>query len=939
VSLPGGLRAALASVGDEVAPDRASFLLEVIRRTYDTPLGPRQDRRQAALTALLAQLDAGAGKPDTRDTIPLPLTPQIWIDAVFTGQADAATLVSSILRSRDASLLYYGLLSLDDETRWWLAGQPALIAELASRSSAAFVAAAPALRVSGFRLLLPGGAMAQPVWEALAGRRTEPAADFIRALMTVDQGRLAYFYGALAQLTPAQIRVALHLDAPDEPMRVESGRRLFAVFQQVSRTAGSRAFTRPALDPALLAADLATNEAGEPLVPGTRGLWTAVFKEGDEAIGKSLAVRFDVAADRDAPADFPWLCERIFDREPEVRERQYMMVLFASRRLGQLTRETAGDAVDAIRASRAYPAMTTAIERAGVTDLSVYAGAARRAAALSRIGDDDSAFRALAQFQGALALITRAGARGALTPADASALVSSLAAIETGEDHEYEGRLVTWFRALLHPDAALTGVPSASPAFVPGSAEEVLGLAAGDVERAVLRFLSGPSAADLRMVEWEGTTYRVDLVRAEMIRLTTALGEFAKPWLSSADAAARLADAIGQEGVTREALRQQAELLAHTLQLGCDGERGLRHLSARCRELTATLRSVAGSGNVGAPARLARSLRAVADDLMAQGLLEWAYAAALGRREGVAISAEEAAGRHDFGLGSAARRTAGWLPPRAGTDRGERWAVRGSILGLDVSLADFSVVRLSARPPVRKPTLGEADRRTFIDAVALVQPAFLTEGDRQIILEAMRNGRARVAAASNASDATEIARASGLGASRRTLLAWVMSHEPERLGLFLSPRELLWLGLGDARVGALDAWGVPGSSRLGCLCPQVVGRRPWESFAGRESRGIGASAFPDLNLRLAELLAELHMPAALLAPVLSGATIDFVDSVISRDPDDGRGLLEFVRALRTERVEEYLALLTTDGPLVAVDELAAQTVTRDPSEAVRGAGR
>jgi hypothetical protein len=84
-----------------------------------------------------------------------------------------------------------------------------------------------------------------------------------------------------------------------------------------------------------------------------------------------------------------------------------------------------------------------------------------------------------------------------------------------------------------------------------------------------------------------------------------------------------------------------------------------------------------------------------------------------------------------------------------------------------------------------------------------------------------------------------------------------------------------------------------------------------------------ASAFPDLNLRLAELLEELHMPAVLLAPILTSATLDFVNSVVSRDPDDRRGLVEFVQALRTERVEQYLALLTTDGPLVPIGEAGA----------------
>ena len=81
-----------------------------------------------------------------------------------------------------------------------------------------------------------------------------------------------------------------------------------------------------------------------------------------------------------------------------------------------------------------------------------------------------------------------------------------------------------------------------------------------------------------------------------------------------------------------------------------------------------------------------------------------------------------------------------------------------------------------------------------------------------------------------------------------------------------------------------------------------------------------ASAFPDLNFRIAEILSELQMLAVLLAPILTSATLDFVNSVTSRDQDDRRGLVEFVQALRSDRVEQYLALLTTDGPLVPVGE-------------------
>ena len=58
------------------------------------------------------------------------------------------------------------------------------------------------------------------------------------------------------------------------------------------------------------------------------------------------------------------------------------------------------------------------------------------------------------------------------------------------------------------------------------------------------------------------------------------------------------------------------------------------------------------------------------------------------------------------------------------------------------------------------------------------------------------------------------------------------------------------------------------------------------------------------------------MPAALLPGVLAPATLDFVNTAECRDPDDRRGLADFVRRLRPDRVEQYLALLTSDGPLV-----------------------
>jgi len=258
--------------------------------------------------------------------------------------------------------------------------------------------------------------------------------------------------------------------------------------------------------------------------------------------------------------------------------------------------------------------------------------------------------------------------------------------------------------------------------------------------------------------------------------------------------------------------------------------------------------------------------------------------------------------------------------PVEGTDpTQQRWRVFCSLLGLDVTLAKFSLVRLSKKPPPR-PMLGELDRRVFTDAIAIVQPQSLSDADRDTIVTAIRAGRARLDAARSSTDVRGIASAIDLGPQRQTLLAWMMAHDPARVATFLAPTELFWLGAGDARVAGLDAWGAPAAARNGCLCLQVVRGRSWEIFTGRWNTGMLVSAFPDLNFRIAELLSDLHMPASLLAPVLTSATLDFMNSTVSRDQDDRRGLVDFVQELQPEKVEQYLALLTTNGPLVPLDD-------------------
>ena len=919
--LPGGIRAALEILGDPVAPDRSQFLVEIIRRTYRSSVATKDDPREAALRPLLAHLDAAArsSTPDkAADTLPLPLPASIWIEAIFNGRATPRTLAAAILASRGASLLYCGLLSLDDDTRAWFAGKPRLLSDLASRHAAGFMTAAPGVRIAGGTVRVPGGTDAEPAWAALVGRSATDAESFVRALVSEHDGILAYFFASVAQLAPAEIRRMLDLDSPDSARRVESTRRMFAIYDRLAPgwKVDERTFWRPALDPALLVADPPVDDRNVPVVYGSQRFWAAVF--ADSSPSRSRPGRSedeDTVADGQ-PVDLTWIAEQIFQGDQAERRRRYEMVLFASRMLRAGAADGSQQAIDAVRAAGTYPALVAALERAGLTDLAVYAKAADRAARLSSINDEARAVRALAQFQGALALVARAARRGSLSAHALGTLVTSLSAVETSDRGDYEARLVRWLDTELLSQLTPSSMTASDAADADGGVQES---AAGPVERDMLRLIAGARpGTDARFVDWEGTRYRVDIASAESVRISRLIGENPRPYLSSARTIAGVADAIAEARVTRDALRRDADMVEQLAQAVA---------WERCRDVAVLLQRAARDGDVGAAPHLVSALRLLADDLLARGLKELTYAAAMGQPERAPIAADTAASRHDFGrqsLGS--RHTGPWRLPVPGGDPVRGWRVTGSLLGLDVRLSEFALVRLSTKPPKRRPTLNDEDRRALVESVALVDPALLTDTAGDAIASAMRAGRARLAAVRTPEDASALADAIRLSPTRRTLLRWMVAHDRARVAAFLSPSELLWLGLdGAPPAPALQAWGAPGEARLGCLCVQLMNRRPFEPLAGRWGSGIFASGFADLNLRLAELLADMQMPATLLGPVLASATLDFVNSAISRDEDDRRGLVEFVQAIGRERLEEYLALLTTDGPLVPVSETTGRT--------------
>jgi hypothetical protein len=901
--IPGGLRGALQAIGDPAAPDRSQFLLEFIRRAHGGPSTAPHEIGAGALPLLLAYVehanargtDTAEGGPASRvDTLPLGLPVSVWHDVVLGGSPTPHGLLSAILRSRNAALLYYGVLSLDDETRSWLAGQPELLAEVVSRHAAAFVLAAPALRVGGGTMRVPGGAQAEPSWEALAGARVDRPTAFVRALLARDDGRLAHVFGALAPLSERQIELVLALNVPETRDRVAAARQLQATFGRLvpGWDIEHRTFWRPAMDPVLLASSLRLDASGVPVLPGTQTFWKAVFAGSAPRDGG-----FDASILDGPPVDFGWLCDQVFNSDPGLSARRYRAVLYASRLGIALTPGNARDSVDAVRAASDYPALAAALERGRVREPAVLARAARRAGQLTSISNEARAARSITQFQGALAILSRAASRRSVSRERLSELVSSLSAVDPGEHGDYEGALVRWL------DANIVDTT-------------------GQLEGDLLQLVAGTPPPEPRVVVWEGTRYRADSAYSEAVRLSRLLGEEVRPYISSAARLVAIADALRAADLPLEVLRRSAtDLSAVGQAVGWEpSEDWTGDAPDRYSTLTAALAVAAGAGDVNGARRLARPMLALSDDLLARGLLDLTYAIALGQPERTWVTAADVARRHTFGMRPGARRAV-WELPAVTTGLRPGFGVTGSLLGLDAALGDMALVRLSSKPPPRKPMIADVNRKVFVQAVTLVESAWLTDDDLRRIAAAMRKGRARAAALQTRRDALALAAELRLSPSRGALLSWMVVHDRDRLAAFLSPGELLLSGLGDVPDDStLHGWGAPALSRVGCLCLRLPRREPEEAVAGRWGSGVFVSTFADLNLRLAELLEEMQMPASLLGPVLASATLDFVNAAVSRDEDDRRGLVEFVQALDRRRLEQYLALLTTDGPLVPMED-------------------
>jgi hypothetical protein len=907
VTLPAGTAALRPSVGRVLKLLRCDAKRDGGRWRIVPPdaESARQVRARTGVdpVAIVQRLDAGsrAEWPLPSFAIPLPLGPAAWGSMVGGAPDDPLALGPAILRTPRAALLYVGLLH-GGRGVLEAATSPGVLPVL-TRYASIYAAFGGSLHFAGGQLVLPGGQALEGAWRGFFGRDTTKTVDLLEAILSNDQGRLAWYIEALDALDPNTLLFVVG-GAGSSPERQTSGlKALYPVFEGIVRempAPGERSpLSRPGLDPAYFLRELRATPEGRLVGPSTRAFWDAVFDT--EEVTDTVKLVAGPAAD---PAS---LVARVFAPVRQHRYDRADAVAFAQRVFPHISEAEQPDAVTALRGFGRYRALLLTLERMGVTDPPTLATAVRQAETLGAVRDAQAGTILYCQFQGALALVERLSLVRRLSPRQAHALVDSLLRVQPSGDFEYETRVAQWLESELLP---------------------AMGLRAPTDDAPILQQLAGvtePGDAEYErrvpVVAWLDWKYRVDAGRFAQARLTRVRQrQDGSPLVRVLELArvARTLEAASPESATR------AAAVLESLRGALKDAPVAARPSDRPWKVAPTLQWAVGQLRGSAAAKpngrraVAAQLGRLSDVLLADTLRSLAYAPYLGDPDGPLLLGGDVSVRHDFGFSINDRDTrlhAAWSLPEAPTGHGLTWQVWGSLLGLDVGLASLALPRASMGTPDAEASITEGGRKALLQGLALLQTGVLDDAEMRRLAECVKQGRtAAVTRDGAAADAGDGPAWRPLSPGRRRLLQWLAANTTGATDVRWAPSELQAACGGDRAV-AWDRWGASqvawdGSLRLG-LVPSL---QPL-AVRARIDGGMTAAAFPDLVIRIAELADELQLPAAMVPPLVRSAVQDLLDQARSGIPDDWVAWTQFAASYPRASVEKAVSAFTADGIL------------------------
>ncbi len=458
-------------------------------------------------------------------TIAVPLTADHWRDLL--GPQAPRDLFAALISNRSVLLVCAGTMSTDASTRALLERDRGLLRWIARTAPAAFWVAARSLKIESNRISVPGGRGAEPIWEALVAEKVTRVPEFFRALLSRDDGRLAWFYDALSVMPPERLA---HVFGPGPiAAQMEQARALYLSFRSADsnwRLEG-HPFLRGVSDPWIVTSRIAI-AGGRVAPPAAQWFWDALFERSDLSRRDVSGLRHEP----DSPVTLAWLTHRISTVAAKERRDRFEMVRFAQGVFGSASGEDLTDALVALSGYRRYRALVLSLDRMTLATPRVYARAVEAARRLDNLSGRDRKHAVIA-FQAALTILERARNSGAIDVAAAERTVLALA--DTVEQARQPAREIPQWMI-----TTLTGV-------LPPLTQPDQFTAATAYESRFLQALAGTPPTDPPVMTWEGLDYRVDYFSSEHNRLKRIREQLTSPGLDAALASnndAKVAEAL-----------------------------------------------------------------------------------------------------------------------------------------------------------------------------------------------------------------------------------------------------------------------------------------------------------------------------------------------------------------------------------------------------------
>jgi hypothetical protein len=508
-------------------PEERGYALALLSRGLFAQSAGALERAVAVRNFVGQLVQPGKAQEVAADTRPLtiaaPLTADHWRDVLQL--TDKADLFAALINNRSAMLVAAGAMSTDPSIRALLERDRGLLRWIVKTAPAAFWISARSLIVEKDRVIVPGGPAMEPLWESLTEAKVTRPAEFIRALLTRDGGRLAWFYDSIGS-TSDQRRTVMAgpppLDAQHEEVRA-----LYGAFRAADSNwrLEEHPFLRGTTDPWIVASQIDI-ASGAVAPPAEQWFWEELFDRDDISRRSAAEVRREPASQ----VTLAWLTQKIVTSSAKERRDRFEMVRFAQGVFPSLGGERSTEALIALGGYRRYRAVLLTLDRMGVKEPRVYARTIEAARQIDEELSGRDEKHAVIAFQTALAILERARHTEEIDEPAAARLVLSLADLVAPLEGTAPSRPFPLLKAWL-----LTTLLDALPPLVQPDQWTTAKTA---YESRFLQALAGGRASGSAPVfAWEGLDYRVDLFAAEHARIKRIREQIESPGLDAALAA------------------------------------------------------------------------------------------------------------------------------------------------------------------------------------------------------------------------------------------------------------------------------------------------------------------------------------------------------------------------------------------------------------------